>query len=84
MVVTSVVTYTFPIGPFLGAPSSRYGPSVDWGVGTPKSNYFILNNFRICKNAIMASLGEDDILQEDVVEQFLAQVLVFIKHSHDV
>ena len=31
MVVTSVVTYTFPIGPFLGAPSSRYGPSVDWG-----------------------------------------------------
>ena len=32
MVVTSVVTYTFPIGPFLGAPSSRYGPSVDWGV----------------------------------------------------
>ena len=32
MVVTSVVTFTFPIGPFLGAPSSRYGPSVDWGV----------------------------------------------------
>ena len=32
MVVTSVVTYTFPIGPFLGAPSSGYGPSVDWGV----------------------------------------------------
>ena len=32
MVVTSVVTYTFPIGPFLGAPSLRYGPSVDWGV----------------------------------------------------
>ena len=31
MVVTSVVTYTFPIGPFWGAPSSRYGPSVDWG-----------------------------------------------------
>ena len=31
MVVTSVVTYTFPIGPFLGPPSSRYGPSVDWG-----------------------------------------------------
>ena len=31
MVVTSVVTYTFPIGPFLGAPSSGYGPSVDWG-----------------------------------------------------
>ena len=32
MVVTSVVTYTFPIGPFLGAPAARYGPSVDWGV----------------------------------------------------
>ena len=32
MVVTSVVTYTFPIGPFLGAPLSGYGPSVDWGV----------------------------------------------------
>ena len=44
--------------------------------------FSILNNFRICKNAIMASLGEDDILQEDVVEQFLAQVLVFIKNSH--
>ena len=39
MVVTSVVTYTFPIGPFLGAPSSRYGPSVDWGV----TAYQVLN-----------------------------------------
>ena len=39
MVVTSVVTYTFPIGPFLGAPSSRYGPSVDWGEGSLKIFY---------------------------------------------
>ena len=32
MVVTSVVTYTSSIGLFLGAPSSGYGSSVDWGV----------------------------------------------------
>ena len=32
MGVTSVVTYTFSIGPFVVSPWSRYGPSVDWGV----------------------------------------------------
>ena len=31
MGVTSVVTYTFSIGPIIASPSSRYGTSVDWG-----------------------------------------------------
>ena len=46
MVVTSVVTYTFPIGPFLGAPSSRYGPSVDWGVPVSQFNSNYHGNYR--------------------------------------
>ena len=31
MGVTSVVTYTFSIGPIFGSPSSRYNTSVDLG-----------------------------------------------------
>ena len=31
----------------------------------------------------MASLGEDDILQEDVVQQFLAQVSGFCLHKKE-
>ena len=49
MVVTSVVTYTFPIGPFLGAPSSRYGPSVDWGVHPALMKYSIWGPVDIAK-----------------------------------
>ena len=29
---------------------------------------------RICKNAIMASIGEDDLFDEDIVTQYLKEV----------
>ena len=44
-----------------------------------KNNYFDDLFVRICKNAIMASIGEDDLFDEDIVTQYLKEVTIITK-----